>query len=262
MHVKSVLVALAVPTLISAAAIPQDPPVPDWDENSADIVGGVAAAQGDFPFIVSVQLNGQHQCGGTLLNANTVVSAAHCYFGLRNPSLRIRAGSLNKASGGVLSTVSSFVLHPNYNDANSESDIAILKLSTPVQTSSTISYAKLAASGSDPVAGSVATVAGWGDQTQNGNNSPAALRKVDVPIISRATCRNNYSASAVSDRMFCAGLANGGKDSCQGDSGGPIVDSSKTLIGVVSWGKGCAQPGLPGVYSRIGALSSFVTSNL
>lgn len=94
MHVKSVLVALAVPALISGAAIPQDPAIPDWDENSADIVGGVAAAQGDFPFIVSVQLSGSHFCGGTLLNANTVVSAAHCYFGRTGSSWRIRAGSL------------------------------------------------------------------------------------------------------------------------------------------------------------------------
>lgn len=94
MHAKSVLAALALPAIISGAAIPQDPAIPDWDENAADIVGGVAAAQGDFPFIVSVQLNGNHRCGGTLVNGNTVISAAHCYYGLSNPSLRIRAGSL------------------------------------------------------------------------------------------------------------------------------------------------------------------------
>lgn len=62
--------------------------------------------------------------------------------------------------------------------------------------------------------------------------------------------------------MFCAGVAAGGKDSCQGDSGGPIVNSAKTLVGVVSWGAGCARPGKPGVYASVGALSSFVTSNL
>lgn len=94
MHAKSVLAALALPALISGAAIPQDPAIPDWDENTADIVGGVAAAQGDFPFIVSVQLSGSHLCGGTLVNANTVISAAHCYYGRTSSSFRIRAGSL------------------------------------------------------------------------------------------------------------------------------------------------------------------------
>jgi trypsin len=83
-----------------------------------------------------------------------------------------------------------------------------------------------------------------------------------VPVVSRATCRNNYSAAGITDRMFCAGLSAGGKDSCQGDSGGPIVNSNKVLIGIVSFGDGCALPGKPGVYSRVGALSSFITSNL
>jgi trypsin len=85
-----------------------------------------------------------------------------------------------------------------------------------------------------------------------------------VPVISRATCRSNYSVEKyeITDRMFCAGLAQGGKDSCQGDSGGPIVSSSKQLLGIVSFGAGCARAGKPGVYSNIGALSSFITSNL
>jgi trypsin len=93
MHAKSILVALAIPAVISGVAIPQEFP-DNWDENSSDIVGGVAAAQGDFPFIVSVQLSGTHFCGGTLLNANTVVSAAHCYYGRTGSSWSIRAGSL------------------------------------------------------------------------------------------------------------------------------------------------------------------------
>jgi hypothetical protein len=93
MYAKSLLVALAAPALISGAAIPQNDPV-DWNENTSDIVGGVAAAQGDFPFIVSVQIGGRHDCGGTLLNANTVVSAAHCFFGRTSSTFRVRAGSL------------------------------------------------------------------------------------------------------------------------------------------------------------------------
>jgi trypsin len=178
MHAKSVLVALAVPALISAAAIPQE--IPDnWDENSSDIVGGVAAAQGDLPFIVSVQVSGSHLCGGTLVNANTVISAAHCYYGRSTSGLGVRAGSLvssrlynpnrhetniasqNRGSGGVTATISSVRLHPNYNDDTSDYDMAVLKLSSPISTSSTISYATLAAAGSDPAAGSTVTTAGW-----------------------------------------------------------------------------------------------------
>ncbi|KAF1918201.1 trypsin-like cysteine/serine peptidase domain-containing protein [Ampelomyces quisqualis] len=264
MYAKSVFAALAVPALISGAAIPQNDPPFNWEEGPSDIVGGVPASQGDLPSMVSVQLAGfGHLCGGTLLNANTVVSAAHCYFRRTNSTFSIRAGSLDRNSGGTTAQVASILLHPNYNDGTSDSDVAILKLSTAVATDSTISYAALAAPSSDPAAGSTATVYGWGDTTSGGTDS-TTLRKVDVPVVSRVTCSNNYSDStrAITDTMFCAGLDAGGKDSCQGDSGGPIVSSENALIGIVSWGAGCAQPGKPGVYASVGALSSFITSNL
>jgi len=85
-----------------------------------------------------------------------------------------------------------------------------------------------------------------------------------VPVVARTTCRSQYSTIGlgVTDQMFCAGITAGGKDSCQGDSGGPIITASKQLVGIVSWGEGCAQPNFPGVYSRIGALTSFISANL
>jgi len=262
MHAKSVLVALAAPALISAAAIPQNDP-DNWDNNSEDIVGGVAASSGDFPFIVSLQTaSGSHFCGGTLLNANTVLTAAHCAVGQTASNLRVRAGTLNRSSGGTLVGVSSIRVNPSYSSSTYNNDVAILKLSTSIPTSSTISYASLAASGSDPAAGSTVTVAGWGTTTQGGSSLPAALRKVDVTVISRTSCRSSYGTSAITNQMFCAGVTGGGKDSCQGDSGGPIVSTSKVLLGVVSWGQGCAQANYPGVYASVGALSSFITSNL
>jgi len=97
--------------------------------------------------------------------------------------------------------------------------------------------------------------------TREGGASSARLLKVSVPVVSRTQCRSVYG-SQVTDRMFCAGVDAGGKDSCQGDSGGPIVDGSSTLIGLVSWGDGCARPGVPGVYARVGSFTSFINANL
>jgi trypsin len=268
MQIKDVLVALAVPAICSAAAIPQDPSFPEGDFPEEHIVGGVAASAGDAPFIVSVQRSGSHFCGGSLLNANTVLTAAHCAAAVNsNPSgITVRAGSLNRNSGGVTASASSLKIHPSYSGTSStpqyNNDVAIIKLSSSIATSSTIQYAVLAAAGSDPADGLSTTTAGWGTTTEGGS-SPTALRKVDVPIISRATCRTQYAASRISDNMICAGVSNGGKDSCQGDSGGPLYDtSSKVLLGVVSWGDGCARAGAPGVYARVGSTSSFITANL
>jgi len=83
---------------------------------------------------------------------------------------------------------------------------------------------------------------------------PNVLHKVTVPVVGDAKCNDYYSSSnyGIADSMICAGLPDGGKDSCQGDSGGPFIHAQeKTLLGVVSWGIGCARPGYPGVYTQV-----------
>lgn len=252
MQMKIALAALAS----TAAALPNPNP------QGQEIVGGELASAGDFPFIVSLQRSGSHFCGGSLVNANTVVTAAHCSVGQSASSVTVRAGSLKRNSGGTLVGVSRIIVNPSYQSSSYNNDVAIWKLSTSIPTSSTIGYATLAAAGSDPAGGSSAQTAGWGTTTSGGSSLPVDLRKVTVPIVSRSTCQSNYGTSSVTTSMVCAGLAAGGKDSCQGDSGGPLVNSAKTLIGIVSWGEGCAAPNAPGVYARVGALRTFIDANL
>lgn len=258
MQFKDLIAALALPAIALAA------PTPQWETEGESIVGGETAAAGDFPFIVSLQKSGSHFCGGSLLNANTVVTAAHCAVNQQASLIKVRAGSLNRNSGGTLVQVSSIKINSGYNSNTLTGDVAIFKLATAIPTSSTISYAVLAAAGNDPAAGLTTTTAGWGTTSSGGSTLPTALRKVDVPVVSRSQCQADYPDSTISQTMFCAGLDAGGKDSCQGDSGGPIIEkSSKTLIGLVSWGEGCAAAGKPGVYTRIGesSIRTFITNN-
>lgn len=266
MQFKNIIVTLAVPAICIAAALPapQDPVEPEFPEGTSDnIVGGVAALAGDVPYIVAVSRNGNPHCGGSLVNANTVVTAAHCIRNTPPSGFSIRAGSLNRASGGTVAQVSRIIVHPRYVEgASYDNDVAIFKLATSIPATGGVQYATLAASGNDPAAGTTVTTAGWGSTTSGSSVSPTLLRKVDVPIVSRATCRSNYDATSVTNNMFCAGFAAGGRDSCQGDSGGPIMTSSKTLIGIVSWGGGCALPNQPGVYARVGSLLDFIQANL
>ncbi|KAL4085053.1 hypothetical protein QTP88_027891 [Uroleucon formosanum] len=100
------------------------------------------------------------------------------------------------------------------------------------------------------------TVIGWGKTGENENES-YRLQKVDVPIISNEDCKKmGYLPEMITNNMICAGYKEGQKDACQGDGGGPLlrhIDSSDTMevVGIVSWGTGCAIENFPGVYTRV-----------
>ncbi|QSZ28891.1 hypothetical protein DSL72_003397 [Monilinia vaccinii-corymbosi] len=262
--ILNLALALAMPVLSMAAALPNDP----VDHASTlvgtpEIVGGTTASLGEFPYMVSLSHSGSHFCGGVLINAYTVLTAAHCSVDYSASSVKVRAGTLTWASGGTLVGVSKVVVHPSYSASTINNDIALWHLSTALPASSTIGYATLPAQGSDPVVSSTATVAGWGLTTESGSSLPAALRKVSVPVISRSSCQSEYGTSAITTNMWCAGLTAGGKDSCSGDSGGPIIDAATGVLeGTVSWGQGCAEAGYAGVYSRVGNYVTYINANL
>ncbi|KAK2603731.1 hypothetical protein QQS21_004107 [Conoideocrella luteorostrata] len=254
---KALLIALAASTIQTIVALP--------GKREDSIVGGALAIKGEFPSIVSILLDGQLDCGGTLLEGRTVLTAAHCTPSDMSRS-QVRIGSLAWATGGTLVNVSDSIVHPEYNSTSLDNDVALWKLSSSFIESTTIRFAKLASQGSDPVAKSIATVAGWGRIGESASIS-ATLRKVSVPIVDRGTCHDVYQhqrvPATVTENMFCAGLKAGGKDSCQGDSGGPIIDAaSGALIGTVSWGQGCGQPDYYGVYVRLGNYVDFIKQGL
>lgn len=96
--------------------------------------------------------------------------------------------------------------------------------------------------------------------THNPDESSRQLRAAEVPIANQDYCNDRYNG-IITSRMICAGYKAGGKDSCQGDSGGPlscVVDKVRQLVGVVSWGSGCAQPNYPGVYARVSEVRDWI----
>merc|ERR1712018_1073747 len=110
-------------------------------------------------------------------------------------------------------------------------------------SSSVIDSISLPYDGEEYSSGTMCTVSGWGT-TSSGGSLASTLMKVSVPVVSDDDCRDAYGQSDITDSMICAGLEEGGKDSCQGDSGGPFIcgeKGSEELIGVVSWGIGCAR---------------------
>ena len=106
---------------------------------------------------------------------------------------------------------------------------------------------------------------GWGTLSSGSSALPNILQKVDVPLVNTADCNSAAAYGGdITDRMVCAGLQAGGKDSCQGDSGGPLfaseADGSFKLVGVVSWGEGCARPNKYGVYSKVNIMVDWIAS--
>ncbi|MEK2491122.1 serine protease [Kitasatospora purpeofusca] len=218
------------------------------------VVGGTALTPGQAPYLVSIGRT-SHFCGGTVIGATWILTAAHCVAGADPGTLRVRAGTLTHASGGVLAQVAEVRSHGSYNPSTIDYDLALLRLTKALPLGTGIAIVPLAVDGDDPSAGT-ARVSGWG-ATSTGGPLAAAARTVAVPVVGRAKCRTEYGATVITDRMLCAGEDAGGKDACQGDSGGPLVLSG-VLVGISSWGRGCGLAGFAGVYTRVGALRSWI----
>ncbi|KAI7803134.1 chymotrypsinogen A-like [Triplophysa rosa] len=231
------------------------------------IVGGVDAIVGSWPWQVSICDAYQfHFCGGSLINKNWVLSAAHCFQSINRSHIMIYLGRQNQNGSNpheINRTVIQLINHPDYNTITNDNDIALLRLSSSVYFTDYIKPVCLAAAGSVFDEGLSSWVTGWGD-TGNGT-SPDILQEVEIPIVSNFYCNMAYN-SDITDNMLCAGLINvGGKDSCQGDSGGPLVSkqNSKWIqSGIVSFGIVCADPRFPGVYARVSKYQDWIKSHI
>ena len=242
------------------------------------VVGGSSVGHEQFPWQVSIGSTMQrhpslppprnaferHFCGGSLIGARWVLTAAHCLvetFPVK--TLRVVHGTtdLRRAGGAATRAVEAAYVHPGYsgNAARGGNDIALLRLSEPIPNASK-SYAKLPVerfASQRSFSGACSVVTGWGT-TQQGlsESAPPLLQAAGLPLVSAGNCRAAYPGAKISEGEICAGLPEGGRDSCQGDSGGPLVveglgEGQHMLVGVVSWGEGCAQAGKYGVYARV-----------
>ncbi|XP_039541724.1 trypsin isoform X2 [Pimephales promelas] len=232
------------------------------------IVGGQDATAGSWPWQVSIQSDyfGGHFCGGSLINKDWVLSAAHCFQSSSMGTIMIYLGRRSQSGLNPYEenrTAIQFINHPNYDNPSDDNDIALLQLSSSVTFSDYIRPVCLAAAGSVFVADTESWVTGWGLLQAGGTQIPDILQEVMIPIVSNSDCDNAYGGGITSN-MICAGLLNqGGKDSCQGDSGGPLVSrngSQWIQSGIVSFGKGCANPKYPGVYGRVSRYQDWINS--
>ena len=218
------------------------------------IVGGTPATASDNPFQVGLLMKTQKDnfkaqfCGGTLIGASVVVTAAHCSDFVTSTQVQVLAGTRKLDGTGARHDVTSINIHESWNPDTFDNDVAVWRLSTPVKAAT---FATLAPA--DPVAGVQLLATGWGTLTQGGSR-PVDLMKVQVPVVDLTNCNdaNSYNG-AITAQMFCAGLDAGGCPALEGDSGGPLTGGAANAVlnGIVSWGRGCAQPNFFGVYTKV-----------
>ncbi|XP_055542910.1 trypsin-1-like [Wyeomyia smithii] len=242
--------------ILSATVLPSIP-----GQSGQRIVGGIPVNITEFPYQVSLQRSGRHFCGGSILNERWILTAAHCTRGITDSTvLKIRAGSTHVQDGGTVITVRDIYLHPRHNQWN-HYDFSLLELSETLRMDENIQPIAFPTPDASFADGMLCVVSGWGN-THNKNESSLNLRAATVPLYNQDKCNAVYREyGGVTKSMICAGFDEGGKDSCQGDSGGPLV-CDEVLVGVVSWGKGCAQAGYPGVYGRVSSAVDWITETM
>lgn len=234
---------------------------------TSEIVGGGPAGKGQNRWITSLQRGG-HFCGASLIADRWVVTAAHCVVGEKVKGLKVWVGGhdLRRKDQGETAKVKKIYIHPNYSEKTDRNDIALIELKAPIGTN--IPRAVVASSqttNQNAKPGKIATVSGWGALSENGA-SPKVLHQVKLPIVSNSECNSPAAyGGEVAGTQICAGLRQGGKDSCYGDSGGPLwvtKQGKAHLVGVVSWGEGCAQPRKYGVYTRVANFKGWIDSKM
>jgi secreted trypsin-like serine protease len=240
--------------------------------SQSKIVGGTGVTPGQYPWMAAIadttggSLFDRQSCGGSLIDPYWILTAAHCMDGesISGVQMVVNVTDLDDTSGAEIRGVRGIYIHPGFKDINGDlfNDVALVLLDSPINTVTPIEYATAF---NDVVTGDSVRAIGWGD-TQSSPKFPTNLRMVDVLIKSISSANKAYGINRLDGRHLAASAS--GKDTCSGDSGGPLFDldgapgSQPLLVGITSYGLGCAKAGIPGIYANVGNFAPWIDNFL
>lgn len=237
-----------------------------------NIVGGVPSNFTKHQFIAAIvsHEDADYRCSGTIINSNTILTAAHC---IRDLKLTIIIGQYNltgkREIGSSVHKVVKEVIHTGYEFSVNVivHDIALLKFEPSLNDRRR--YVKLNIDKSIDLVSRVKNtgnglILGWGRKEESDLTSSSILLETRVPIRTPRYCKEKLEA--IGSRYFkkqhvCAGWDNGIRDACQDDSGGPLLLETNLQVGIISFGVSCAKPESPGVYTRVSSYSNWIKKN-
>jgi secreted trypsin-like serine protease len=238
----------------------------NYDEK---IVGGAPVnPPHSVPWQVGLLIDAGGFCGGTIINVNTILTAAHCLDGAR--TIQVTAGDFdrNVDENEQIIRSTNFTIHPAWNPRNLDGDLGVIHLPTSLTINANVSAIKSLAAADDkpdPYVGQPLTVTGWGlTSDRPGSTISDLLNTVTVPGMSTADCAKVYNTglqTIITNEIVCIDTT-GGKGSCNGDSGGPLTDENGVLVGIVSFGSsaGCAKD-YPAGFTRVSSYRQWIDQN-
>ncbi|EDL22692.1 mCG145361, partial [Mus musculus] len=248
---------------LSLGGIDAAPPV------HSRIVGGFKCEKNSQPWHVAVYRYNEYICGGVLLDANWVLTAAHCYYEENKVSLG-KNNLYEEEPSAQHRLVSKSFLHPGYNrslhrnhirhpEYDYSNDLMLLRLSKPADITDVVK--PIALPTEEPKLGSTCLASGWGSTTPFKFQNAKDLQCVNLKLLPNEDCGKAH-IEKVTDVMLCAGETDGGKDTCKGDSGGPLICDG-VLQGITSWGfTPCGEPKKPGVYTKLIKFTSWIKDTM
>ncbi|KAM3475625.1 hypothetical protein MY5147_003637 [Beauveria neobassiana] len=228
------------------------------------IIGGELASPGSAPYMVSIQKNDIHLCGGTLIRDNLVLTAAHCLVHEHPRSLRIAAGSHSYHKRAVTRGVAKGIIHADHDGKKRINDVALIRLRRPFKLTDTVRTVELSQR-QQIDGGTNVTVYGWGYTSYPHQKRIPKLQVLHRNIVDTAACNDayvEYNGKNVTDNQLCTQTQ--GQGTCWGDSGGPLVwiddDGKEYQVGIVSWGVSCARE-WPDIATKVSSYLKWIEDN-